>query len=378
MRKLLLMVSLIPLLINCTNQEAGIRIIKSNVELIDIKDGDRLIKQNWRISPQINPDVFETSSNQVTFYTDLDSITCQVGPEKDSVDFIIVLNEKDTSYTRVKYIPPYLDKLKAAADYNSTPNDSLPPFTYQSKDDSVLVNLREYYNLDSIAGRGSEVNRMINLMRWVHNVLRHDGSSYNPDSKNTIDLIKICQLEERGVNCRMMATVLNECYLAMGYPSRYITCMPKEKEFNDCHVINMVYSSQLEKWIWMDPTFAAYVMDEKGELLGIDEVRERLINDQPLILNPDANWNRQTTQTKDYYLENYMAKNLYRFSVHLNSRYNSETAGAYPTVEYVELLPLNMDWQEDTKSEWTSKKTGVHYTTYRLNNPKQFWQKPVE
>ena len=36
-------------------------------------------------------------------------------------------------------------------------------------------------------------------------------------------------------------------------------------------------------------------MNETGELLGLQEVRERLINDQPLILNPDANWNRQNT-----------------------------------------------------------------------------------
>nr|WP_321411360.1 transglutaminase-like domain-containing protein [uncultured Carboxylicivirga sp.] len=376
MRQLILIIFLLPILVHCTHQDSKV-IIKSTTDLLDIKDGNRLIRQNWRISPQIKPDIFKTSSKEVTFYTDLDSATFKVGPGKDSVDFIIVLNDKDTAFTRIKYVLPYLDKLKAAAEYSFVDTIDLPAFTYQSESDSVLVNLRKHYNLDSIAGRGSEVNRMINLMYWVHNEVRHEGSSYNPDSKNAIDLINTCESEERGVNCRMMATILNECYLAMGYPSRYITCMPKEEEFDDCHVINMVYSTQLDKWIWMDPTFAAYVMDEKGELLGIEEVRERLIKDQPLILNPDANWNNQVTQTKDYYLEKYMTKNLYRFSVHVNSRYNSETRGVYPTIEYIELLPENIDWKVEPITVWTNEVTLVKHTTYRISDPTQFWQAPL-
>lgn len=59
-----------------------------------------------------------------------------------------------------------------------------------------------------------------------------------------------------------MAQMLNECYLAMGFKSRFITCMPKVM-INDCHVINAVYSNTLNKWLWMDPTFNAYVTDEK-------------------------------------------------------------------------------------------------------------------
>ena len=35
----------------------------------------------------------------------------------------------------------------------------------------------------------------------------------------------------------------------------------------------------MKKWLWIDPTFDAYVMNEKGELLSIEEVRERLISD---------------------------------------------------------------------------------------------------
>ena len=127
----------------------------------------------------------------------------------------------------------------------------------------------------------------------------------------------------------MLATMLNDCYLALGYPSRFLTCQPKAFRTDvDCHVINMVWSKDLGKWVWMDPSFAAYVTDENGLLLHPGEVRQRLINDQPLVLNEDANWNHKQKQTKEHYLEHYMAKNLYWMQTHLRSCSESESNDA--------------------------------------------------
>ena len=211
-------------------------------------------------------------------------------------------------------------------------------------------------------------------MHWVHNLIRHDGSSNNPTLKNAIDLIKICKSEKRGVNCRMMATILNECFLSMGYKSRMVTCMPKPLEFDDCHVINTVYLEKEKRWIWLDPTFDAYVMDETGQLLGIQEVRERLINNKPLILNPEANWNRKNSQTKDYYLYTYMAKNLYRLEVPLHSTYNYETKENGKTIESVQLLPVDGINQIPIIQVYKDEKNNVTYKTYITNNPDLFWE----
>ncbi|MHB9141415.1 MAG: transglutaminase domain-containing protein, partial [Paludibacter sp.] len=195
-----------------------------------------------------------------------------------------------------------------------------------------------------------------------------------------IDLIKVCRTEKRGVNCRMMATILNECYLSLGFKSRYVTCMPKETEFEDCHVINMVYSNDLSKWIWIDPTFDAYIMNEQGKLLGLAEVRKRLINDKPLILNPEANWNRENSQTKEDYLNNYMAKNLYRLQCPISSEYDTESSKEGKTVTYLELLPLDGLVQTPQKPEnpdlKSSQQTKYSRLNYKTNNPNLFWSKP--
>ena len=350
-------------------------IIKANSTSVDIKDDNQLRKNAWTIVPEEKLDVYTTSAKKVTFYTDIDSISFKVEP-KNQYDFIILLKGKDSARTQIKYKPSQLEILKNAGKYDYTDNRFVQKFTYQSSENSNLQRIRQDLKLDSIAGKGSELSQIFNLLQWVHNLVRHDGSSDNPTLKNAIELIKICKVENRGVNCRMLATILNECYLSLGIKSRYITCMPKETNFDDCHLINMVYSKELEKWIWIDPTFDSYVMDEKGNLLGIQEVRERLVKGLPLVLNADANWNRENLQTKEDYLYNYMAKSLYRLQTPLNSEYDTETWKSGKEVTYIELLPIDGIEQTPQKKEQTNNSTGVKFIYYKTNNPNLFWTKP--
>jgi len=150
----------------------------------------------------------------------------------------------------------------------------------------------------------------------------------------------------------------------MGWKSRYVVCLPKNENDQDCHVINCVWTDSLQKWIWIDPTFAAFVKDENGIFLSISEVRERLIDGRPLILNEDANWNNHTKQTKEHYLMNYMAKNLYWIQVPVNSIFNPESRYRDNVNEYVSLLPIGY-----TRSNTTTMGTITH-------NDEYFWQKP--
>lgn len=294
--------------------------------------------------------------------TDLDNIR----KEKDFAE----LNKK------LKQTGDYLSILKRAGKYNLSDNRDIPKFTYQASDNPNLLALRQGFNLDSIAGQGSDVLQILNLLHWIHDLVPHDGMNGNPEVKNAMSMINICKKDNRGLNCRGLALVLNECYLSMGIKSRVVTCLPKDslKIDQDCHVINSVYSESLKKWLWIDPTFDAYVMNEKGELLSIEEVRERLISDKPLILNPDANWNNQSTQTKENYLENYMAKNLYILECHSSSEYNMETSSEGKTFNYIKLLPLDYFEQKPDKAEEKGETNNTLWITYKTNNPNVFWE----
>jgi Transglutaminase-like superfamily len=350
-------------------------VIKATSKSVDIRDGENFKKNGWTISPDIKPDVYTTSSKgkKVTFYTDMDSISIKI-TEKITFDFIILLNDTTKAFTQITYKPDNLVRLKAASKFNFNDNRTIPKFSYQEQSNPNLIALRKGFNLDSIAGFGNDVSKILNLLHWIHNLIPHDGNHENPTVKNAMSMIAQCKKEERGLNCRGLATVLNECYLSMGYKSRFITCMPKDSLFDDCHVINAVYLPNNRKWIWIDPTNNAYVMNENGALLSIEEVGERIINGKPLIVNPDANWNNKSTVTKEEYLYNYMAKNLYRLQCPLVSEYDTETWIEGKKITYVELLPLDAFQQKPDRSERTNAKTGTTFTYLKTNNPNSFFR----
>ncbi len=348
-------------------------IIHADSLSVKIKVDGIFDQNNWTIMPEIKPDIYSTKGSKVTFYTNRDSITFKVDKKK-VIDFIIVFNNKDTAYTQIKYIADvsYLSILKSAKKYNLNENRTFPNFTYQSMNDSNLVKLRKEYNLDSVVGKGNEISKILNLLHWMHNTVPHDGQHNNPEIKNSLSMISICKKENRGLNCRGLAISLNECFLSMGFKSRFVVCLPKDSIVNECHIINMVYSNDLKKWLYIDPTHDAYVMNEKGELLSIEEVRERLINGKTLILNPTANWNYTVSTVKADYLYNYMSKNLFRIECPLKSEFDFESYKSGKIYEYVELLPVNTFNQKN--QEILNK--DIKYINQKTNNPNLFWAKP--
>lgn len=254
-----------------------------------------------------------------------------------------------------------LEILKQSAPYKRT-GQTMPAFTYASPNDSLLTRTRDFFHLDEVAGTGDDLSRIKRLLYWLHDLVRHDGSSSWPKCHyNCVDLYQLCQTEKRGLNCRFMAEMLCEALLAENIPARYITCQSREYDTdNDCHVITIAWSRQLNKWVWVDPTFCAYVTDENGLWLHPGEVRERLQAGKKLILNEDANWNHESKQTVEGYLEEYMAKNLYILASNLHSRSEAESPDRTQKTESITLVP------EGFKYKWGQTTSDDEY----------FWQAP--
>ncbi|MCK4358723.1 MAG: DUF4932 domain-containing protein [Candidatus Cloacimonetes bacterium] len=97
------------LLISChqNSLQKEIPTIKSNIETIKcVINGEE--HPNWKISPELNPDRLKIECKnkdiKVKFITDLDSIEFIIN-EKDTVQFYILLNEKDSALTEIVGIP---------------------------------------------------------------------------------------------------------------------------------------------------------------------------------------------------------------------------------------------------------------------------------
>lgn len=303
------------------------------------------------------------------------SLAKALDSDKMEVSYNMVVNDEDfktildedvlqPALKRLKETSDYLYILKNAPEYTRTQQpDSLPQIVYAQADDPNMVRVREYFKLDSVAVAGDEIATIKRILTYIHDMIRHDGQNSNPEGgNNSINYAEVCKDGSRGLNCRGLATVLNECYLAMGIPSRVITCMPK-RYITDCHVINAVYSSALGKWLWIDPTNNAWVTDDRGNMLSIQEVRERLRNGQPVRVNEEANWNNEKKTTTEDYLYNYMAKNLFYFESWTRYGFNTES-DQENLINYIFLQPTGCE---------SSQKRPRNLS---VNDDRYFWQVP--
>lgn len=126
----------------------------------------------------------------------------------------------------------------------------------------------------------------------------------------------------------------------------------------------------------MDPTNDAYVLNEKGQLLSIEEVRDALIKGKPLLVNPDANWNRQTSTVKDTYLYEYMAKNLYRLYSPVSNAFNYETRDSGKVSTYIHLVPSSHFKKKPERYQRKNRPDGSVVENYYIDNPALFWAPP--
>lgn len=54
-------------------------------------------------------------------------------------------------------------------------------------------------------------------------------------------------------------------------------------------MIYSVFLPSLNKWVWMGPIWDAYVKDGKGTFLSMEEVCEKIISGDKLLVNETAN-----------------------------------------------------------------------------------------
>ena len=89
--------------------QSALPVIRATAKQVVIRDGIILDKDAWTLAPTARPDVYVADRTRqpkwVTFYTDIDSIRVKIKPGT-SVDFVILLNGKDSCYTRISSAIP--------------------------------------------------------------------------------------------------------------------------------------------------------------------------------------------------------------------------------------------------------------------------------
>ncbi|MDE6788928.1 MAG: transglutaminase-like domain-containing protein [Ruminococcus sp.] len=152
--------------------------------------------------------------------------------------------------------------------------------TYDFLNDDYAV-LKEKYNLEKTAGDGSEFEKAVRLMDEFSPRLKHKSNYDNHIKMGALSLLEYSlDKKSSGINCRAKAQILNEMCLSLGIFSRKVWIMPNSRYDGDCHVVNEVWDSTLDKWVMLDITNNEYWIDENGAPLSILEIREKGANQE--------------------------------------------------------------------------------------------------
>lgn len=104
-------------------------------------------------------------------------------------------------------------------------------FLYADPTDHNLARLRTLYELDAIAGHGPEVERIVNLMRWVYLLTGHANNPEVPKELNAFNLIHLARDEQMQINCYMKTVILSGCTSPWaGHPARRTFCHTRRRK----------------------------------------------------------------------------------------------------------------------------------------------------
>ena len=146
-------------------------------------------------------------------------------------------------------------------------------YEFDEPEYKVLI---EKYGIDRIAGEGTEFQRALRLMSEFAPRLRHASNYDNHITMEALPLLEYClDKPGNGINCRSKAQIFTEMCLALGIHARKVWIMPNSPYDSECHVVNEIWDSSLDKWVMLDITNNEYWIDENGTPLSVLEIRDK-------------------------------------------------------------------------------------------------------
>ena len=252
-----------------------------------------------------------------------------------------------TNYIEKNYTTN-LELLKTSAPYTSDPvafeiKELISPERTQE--------IRSYFkentelDLDALAASSKSTwEKAQELACFVAKNIPHDNQKEMLEQRNAITLWEYSRRVKTGFNCRWHSTLLSELLLSIGIKNRFITCLPYDKNDSDCHVVNIVWLPELNKWAMIDSDMLEYVTDDNGTPLSLAEMRTVVVNGGTLNINTlpgfDSSWVAKPAGKK--YMKAYWTKNLYWFSAHTTYGFDLEGTRSLPD-SYVCLVPPGYD-----------------------------------
>jgi hypothetical protein len=248
--------------------------------------------------------------------------------------------------------------LREAGHYKADTADVEINYIHDAKRGEEIM---DYFCLDTLYDpNASTWEKALAIGEFVATNIPHDNQKEYPEYVNAIGLWEYTKTVAPAFNCRLHSILTYELLTAAGIKARYITCLPYDRNDNDCHVVNEVWLPETGRWVMIDTDMKRYVTDRKGNLLSLAEIREHFINDKKVVVYH----NFDNPSSKISYYHAYMAKNTYWFCCWGDLGFYQEDYKTFPESKlrnrYYALVP-----------EGFETFSGKEITTH---DPEQFWR----
>lgn len=230
-----------------------------------------------------------------------------------------------------------------------------------------FITLKEKYNLEEIAGKGTDFRKAKTLLHYLSPRLTHSSWYDNHIECNSLALLEYSlNNPEQGINCLNKAKILEECCLALGIYARRVCIMPYSPFDFDNHVVTEIYDRKLSKWIMLDPTTDGLFVDENKKPLSLLEIREKFANDEFVTFVQSTDRLTDLNKLKDKYIGEsaYICKNLFYFYIDKVSTFGT-------TGNTLAFVPIN----------YSVKAKDIANAKYRINHlPEEYkdWKGDLE
>lgn len=214
-----------------------------------------------------------------------------------------------------------------------------------------LDRLKMAYQLEAVAGVGTDFEKAVRLLKWVSGHLYHKGN-FNADIPyNALALLEYAYDKgpAGGISCVALATVLSGCLLAVGLKARRVLIMPCSPYDGDSHAVVQVFIGEMNKWVMLDPTYSAYLVNEKKEPLSLLELRSCLSDQKPVFFSAEARYNGAEWKQEDEKSGvEYFAKNLfYMQTTEVSAFQDTDATGCAAENRIITLSPDGYDVRQN-------------------------------
>ncbi|MCD8040565.1 MAG: hypothetical protein LUF82_03510 [Clostridia bacterium] len=252
--------------------------------------------------------------------------------------------------------------------------------------------LKVKYPIEEKAGKGTDFQKAVKLVKWLAPELAHDGyyaGSVKADAASLLDYS--FGKPDCGINCVCKAKILQECCLALNIFARRVGLYPMSVYDTDNHFVNEIYDRKMKKWIMLDLTTGGYFVDERKTPLSVLELRESFAAKQKVtfVYAKQSLNNVAALYEKNFAQNVYFAKNIYYFSLEEVSTYGERGGVRYvvpqgydiakarlKNSEYKLKLGEAQHWADGIMKALIAAKDSIQNSEYRIVHIRTMQEEP--